>query len=89
MKLYAHCLESYVRQMLRYFSRVKIFSHSVYVLVFNLRSCHLRLTVSRALYAYKYRSGHPVQYLDNVSHGQKLSLTSGQLEFEALAHVIL
>ncbi len=30
-------------------NRDEIFSHSVYVYIFNLRSCHLRLTLGRAL----------------------------------------
>ncbi len=30
------------------------------------------------------RSGHPVPYLDNISHGQNLSSTSGELEFVIL-----
>ncbi len=52
--------------------------------VFNLRSCHLRLTLDRAplciniIGTYsreEINSGHPVHYWNNMSHGQNLSLT--------------
>jgi hypothetical protein len=67
------------------FPRGGIFSHSMY----DLRSCHLRLTLGLPLYAYTYvirterraRSGHPIQYLTNMSHGQNLSSTSGEPVF--------
>jgi len=62
----------------------EFFCHSMYV-VFNLRSCHLRLTLGRpppsmhsahiyivgreiiiGRYTEELRSGHPVQYLNNM-----------------------
>jgi hypothetical protein len=35
------------------------------------------------IYEFGYRSGHPVQYLNNVSHGVNLGSTSGEPEFVA------
>ncbi len=62
---------------------------SFYVRVFNLRSYHLRLTLGRApLCTFTSPGqrevlmlGHPVQYLNNMNHGQNLSSTSGGPEF--------
>jgi hypothetical protein len=51
---------------------------------FHLRSCHLRLTLGRASLCIhitvkgQIAEYSTVQYLDNMSHGQNLSLTSGR-----------
>jgi len=57
-------------------------THEAEFCVFNLRSCHLRLTLGRAPlcihimgHTEELSSGHPVQSLNNMSHGQNLSST--------------
>jgi hypothetical protein len=63
------------------------------VRAFNPRSCHPRLTLGLASLCChikeqreELRSGHPVQYWNNMSHGQNLSSASGKLEFVALSN---
>jgi hypothetical protein len=43
---------------------------------------HSRLFFEKSL-GEELRSGHPVQYLHNMSHGQNLSSTAGEPEFVA------
>jgi hypothetical protein len=55
----------------------------------NLRPCHLRLTLGPRPSICSHiigqreelRSGHPVQKLNNISHGKNRSSTSGKPEF--------
>ncbi len=56
-------------------TRGTIFSYSVYVCVFNMKSCHMTLTLGRVpLLLHIIRTlSQATQYFNNMNHGQNLS----------------